>query len=109
MNSPKPDPWAVWEGLASQYSDNKALVRGLYDDLEKHYCEPQRHYHNWEYVQSLLQHYEEYQDQLVKREVILFSIFYHDLIYAPARESMSIKVLSWLNEPWCNLVPLQLW
>lgn len=75
----------VWRALASRYTANENLVNELYNNLERHYSEPQRYYHNLDHIQALLRFFIQYQEKLAVPEVVLFSIFYHDLIYIPGR------------------------
>jgi predicted metal-dependent HD superfamily phosphohydrolase len=75
----------VWKALASRYTANENLINELYHDLVHHYSEPQRYYHNLDHIQALLRLFAQYQDSLVGQEIVLFSIFYHDVIYIPGR------------------------
>ena len=75
----------VWRALALSYTNNEELVSKLYQDMVHHYTEPQRFYHNLDHIQTLLRLFVQYQEKLAGPEVVLFSIYYHDVIYVPGR------------------------
>lgn len=75
----------VWKALALRYTANEDLVNELYNDLVRHYTVPHRYYHNLDHIQALLRLFVLYQNNLEGKEVVLFSIFYHDVIYLPGR------------------------
>ncbi|SEW34379.1 HD domain-containing protein [Chitinophaga arvensicola] len=58
-----------------------ALVQSTYASLLKAYGSSSRHYHNWSHIQQLIHLYETYVQQIADREAVLFSIFFHDIIY----------------------------
>jgi predicted metal-dependent HD superfamily phosphohydrolase len=60
-------------------------VSGLYSELADHYGEPPRYYHNLYHIEALLQLYIRFENVLSKPDVVLFSIFYHDVVYVPGK------------------------
>jgi predicted metal-dependent HD superfamily phosphohydrolase len=75
----------VWNALALRYTADDILVNELYNNLVRHYTELQRFYHNLDHIEALLRLFVQYQDSLEGQDVVLFSIFYHDMIYIPSR------------------------
>jgi predicted metal-dependent HD superfamily phosphohydrolase len=80
-----PDTWDVWRNVVTRYTGDEGLMARLYKELEDHYSEPHRYYHNWVHIQALLQLYDLYKNMLINPDVVLFSIFYHDMIYTPGK------------------------
>jgi predicted metal-dependent HD superfamily phosphohydrolase len=72
---------AVWDRLAGKYCNDFALINRLFREIEKKYTAERRHYHNLHHIQALLQFCETYAEQLHDRDVVEFSVFYHDIIY----------------------------
>lgn len=54
--------------------------------LLKHYDKTQRYYHNLDHLRSLLVQWEHYKVHLQKPSLLLWAIFYHDVIYEPERK-----------------------
>lgn len=81
----KPDLREVWTRPASKYSDDESLISRLYHELVSHYSEPLLYYHNLDHILALLQLYFQFESDLQKPDVVLFSIFYHDVVYAAGR------------------------
>lgn len=79
------DLWQTWNNLVSKYSADESLVAGLYKELLDHYREPHRYYHNLGHIEALVQLYVQQEGALRKPDVVLFSIYYHDVIYTPGR------------------------
>jgi predicted metal-dependent HD superfamily phosphohydrolase len=61
-------------------------VAALWNDIQAHYEEPQRHYHTLKHIFELVQFYEIYQASFPSIEdkfIVYISILYHDVIYDP--------------------------
>ena len=71
--------------LASKYSNDKALIQQLWDEIETRHGEPHRHYHNLEHLESLLEVLSPLKNEIDDWDALLFGIFYHDIIYDPAK------------------------
>lgn len=85
MHPWKPDLPEIWRRLASGYSPDESLVDALYSDLDNHYSEPHRYYHNWSHIEALLNLFFQYKGEIQKGDVVLFAIFYHDVVYVPGK------------------------
>ena len=51
--------------------------------LQLRYAEPQRHYHVWQHIASMLEMAEEIRDRLENPLAVLIALLYHDAIYDP--------------------------
>jgi predicted metal-dependent HD superfamily phosphohydrolase len=96
----------VWDQLTGKYSNNMALVDRLYREIERKYTSSRRHYHNLHHIQALLQFCETYAGQLQEPDVVVFSVFYHDIIYNVLRKDneprsavLAVKRLQALGVP----------
>lgn len=95
MHPHTPDPRNAWRSLATRYSTDASLVDSLYRELVAHYCEPHRHYHTLDHITALLRLFVQFEADLKKPDIVLFSIFYHDVVYTPGRgdnEEQSAKL-----------------
>ena len=75
-----------WDQLAGKYCNDKVLIDRFFREIERKYTSSRRHYHNLHHIQALLQFCETYAGQLQDRDVITFSVFYHDIIYNVLRK-----------------------
>ena len=71
-------------------------------NLEKSYSKKSRHYHNLTHLKEMIECFETYRDRLQNPNEILFSIFYHDIVYSASKKDNELKsaefALSILNE-----------
>jgi predicted metal-dependent HD superfamily phosphohydrolase len=76
----------------------------LLADVRRRYDEPQRHYHGWSHIVSLLTHLADLCDRLHDRKAVAYAILYHDAIYDPTRndnEERSCELVdAALRRPW---------
>ena len=96
----------VWEQLAGKYNNNPELIDRFFGEIARKYTSSRRHYHNLHHIQALLQFCETYAGQLQDRDVVMFSIFYHDIIYnvlrkdnEPRSARLAVKRLLTLGVP----------
>jgi predicted metal-dependent HD superfamily phosphohydrolase len=89
---PGPDELRLaWEELCIQYCNNKELIDRYFNEILRRYTASRRHYHSRGHIVSLLKFCEEYDSMLIDREVVLFSIFYHDIIYNVLRKDNELR------------------
>ncbi|MEL6926734.1 MAG: hypothetical protein AAFO94_22025 [Bacteroidota bacterium] len=62
-----------------------------WQELERHYTQSNRHYHNLSHLESMLQQMEACTLPIEDRELLQFSIFYHDLIYKSTRKDNELQ------------------
>jgi predicted metal-dependent HD superfamily phosphohydrolase len=67
--------------LFARYTDDKTLSENYWAEIEKHYSAKSRHYHTLTHLENLLAELEGVKSQISDWEVVLFALFYHDLIY----------------------------
>lgn len=74
-------PEETWNALAERYCSDRKLRDELWAEIHKAYSEPGRHYHNHEHIGYLLGKAEEYKSELEDYDLVLYAIFYHDIVY----------------------------
>jgi predicted metal-dependent HD superfamily phosphohydrolase len=67
--------------LVSQYTADSLLVNQLWAELEENYTGKKRYYHTLQHFEHLLKLLTEIKPQVNNWNAILFSMFYHDIIY----------------------------
>jgi predicted metal-dependent HD superfamily phosphohydrolase len=97
---------AAWDQLAGKYCNDPVLIDRFYREIEKKYTSSRRHYHNLHHIQALLQLCETHAGELHDRDVVAFSVFYHDIIYnvlrkdnEPRSAQVAVKRLQALQVP----------
>ena len=75
-----------WRLLVSKYCRDEHIISSLLEEVINRYSEAYRYYHNLRHVHSLLGLFRHYKGAIRKKDVVLFSIYYHDIIYIPGRD-----------------------
>jgi predicted metal-dependent HD superfamily phosphohydrolase len=68
-----------------KYTSDIRLKDSLWNEIEKNYSAPDRHYHTLVHLNSMLAELKEYKGQFKNWDSIVFAIAYHDLIYSSLR------------------------
>jgi len=67
--------------LIRKYSNNENYNSECWDEIEKNYSSKSRYYHNLEHLENMLSELKKVESQIKDLDTLLFSIFYHDIIY----------------------------
>jgi predicted metal-dependent HD superfamily phosphohydrolase len=67
--------------LLTTYTDDNNLINVLWNEIEKNYSSKKRHYHTLQHLENLLVRLTEIKEELKNWDVILFSLYYHDIVY----------------------------
>ena len=81
----------IWISLVSTYSEGQEQTDLLWEEIESCYSDNTRYYHNLEHLRYMLKLKEELNSVFKDQEVVLFSIFYHDIIYNVKRQDNELK------------------
>ena len=65
----------------TNYTDNKSLIDELWAEIEQYYSGKKRYYHTLQHLENVLTQLIEVKEQIKKWEIILFTLYYHDVIY----------------------------
>lgn len=67
--------------LLTKYTDNDSLKNKLWTEIEKNYSSKKRYYHTLQHLDNLLSQLTDVKSEIQNWETILFTLFYHDIIY----------------------------
>ena len=71
----------IFIGLLKKYTDNNSLIEELWTEIEKNYSGKKRYYHTLQHLDNLLAQLTEVKGEIQNWETILFTLYYHDIIY----------------------------
>ncbi|WP_412559442.1 hypothetical protein [Winogradskyella sp. MIT101101] len=80
-----------WVDLVSNYTDKKAIVASLWKDIVDHYSNTSRYYHNLAHIQNMLNQAEDFKSHVEDYDVLVFAIWYHDIIYKSTKNDNEVK------------------
>jgi len=67
--------------LLTKYTNDQDLITELWAEIERKYSDKKRHYHTLSHLENLFQQLTEIKTQIKDWDVVLFSLYYHDVIY----------------------------
>lgn len=67
--------------LVKKYSKDHELANNLWLEIFTKYSEPKRHYHTIDHLKAMIVELKEVRSQINDWDIILFAVFYHDVIY----------------------------
>lgn len=73
--------------LLHQYTQDNNLVNNYWSEIEKAYMSKDRHYHTLAHLENMLKELFEVRDQINEWDTILFSLYYHDIVYNVLKSS----------------------
>jgi predicted metal-dependent HD superfamily phosphohydrolase len=71
----------TFTALLHQYTTDEPLIAVLWTEVEQHYTHRKRYYHNLNHLAHLLSELEAIESSLQSWNTVLFSLFYHDIVY----------------------------
>lgn len=74
---------SYWDHLVSSFNPSPQLSDELFNHLVKTYNEEGRYYHTTDHLENMATLAGHYREMIDKKEVIGFSLFYHDIVYRP--------------------------
>ena len=77
----------IFINLISNYTSDERKKLELWNEIELNYSYKKRHYHTLEHLENLLQQLLKVKTYINDWNCILFSLFYHDVIYNPLKTS----------------------
>lgn len=75
----------IFQIFILQYTDNQILVSSIWEEVEKYYSEKHRYYHTLQHIEQLYFLLEKEKENIADWEALMWSIFYHDIIYNPSK------------------------
>jgi predicted metal-dependent HD superfamily phosphohydrolase len=77
--------------LASTYTDNIPLINELWAEIEAAHSAAKRHYHSLRHLENLLYQLQAVRDHINNWDVVLFTLYYHDIVYNPLKDNNEEK------------------
>ncbi len=77
--------------LLINYTADKSMAAEMWTEIEKNYSDSKRHYHTLQHLNNLLAHLLEVKHELQDWKIILFTLYYHDIIYNPLKANNEEK------------------
>jgi predicted metal-dependent HD superfamily phosphohydrolase len=88
----------TWHSLVSKYRRDDGLIAALWQEIDRCYGEKHRHYHILEHIDFMIQKSVEHRNKLDDPDTVLFSIFYHDIVYEATRTDNEEKSATLAND-----------
>lgn len=71
----------IWSDLCAVYCQDYSIVSKLWKEIELLYSTKSRFYHNLKHLRYMIDMIQFVDDFIERKNVLLFSIFYHDIVY----------------------------
>lgn len=72
---------SIFSNLISKFSNNEKLKLNYWQEIEKSYSQKSRKYHNIAHLENMILELENVKDEISDFDALLFSVFYHDIVY----------------------------
>ncbi len=73
--------------LLTTYGVSQSITNDLWNEIETNYSKANRFYHNLEHLEDLLLQLENVKDSVKNWPLMLFSLYYHDIIYKSTKKN----------------------
>lgn len=80
-----------WKTLSSKYTDKTAVCDTYWEEIEKKHSKKKRFYHDLTHLNYMMNLAIQHEKHLEDIEVLMFSIYYHDIIYNINRQDNEQK------------------
>lgn len=77
--------------LLTIYTSDSALITALWDEIEEGYSSKKRQYHTLQHLENLLSQLAAVKEEINDWETLLFTLFYHDIIYSALKSDNEMK------------------
>lgn len=81
----------TFKSLCKEYSNNILLIDSLWREIEQAYTYKKRYYHNLTHLQNMIEELAYFKENALKWDILLFSIFYHDIVYNTLQQDNEYK------------------
>jgi len=76
----------TFKRLLLTYTNSEKFCDDYWNEIEKHYGEKKRYYHNLMHLENMLLQLFVCKAQIKDWETMLFALYYHDIIYKPTKK-----------------------
>lgn len=80
-----------WINLLSKFTDKTVLLESTWEDIEKHYTQKNRAYHNLKHLSNMFKEAKKWEAHIEDLEVLHFTIWFHDIIYNSLKKDNELK------------------
>tara|TARA_R110001592_G_scaffold9049_6_gene48678 strand:+ start:5986 stop:6600 length:615 start_codon:yes stop_codon:yes gene_type:complete len=77
--------------LLENYGVDSSSAERLWSEVNTNYSKKNRHYHNLNHLEDLLSELKNVKDKINNWEVVLFALYYHDIIYKSTKKDNEEK------------------
>jgi predicted metal-dependent HD superfamily phosphohydrolase len=77
--------------LLEKYTDKNDVINELWNEIEVNYSKKNRYYHTLQHLENLLYQLTEIKDKINNWDTILFTLYYHDIVYNPLKKNNEEK------------------
>ena len=77
--------------LIQKYTNDQRLIEPLWVEIEKNYSKKKRFYHNLTHLDNLYFQLSKIKSEIKDWDTLLFSLFYHDVIYSASKRDNEEK------------------
>lgn len=71
----------IFNSLMQRYTNDLQIIDRRWKEIELAYSAPKRYYHTLTHLASLITELDAYNEEIDKWDTVLFSVFYHDIVY----------------------------
>src|SRR6266496_905746 len=71
----------IFKQLFSSHTSDHSLVEKLWNEIKTSYSNNKRYYHTLSHLDYLIQQLTNFKERVSDWDIILFSVFYHDIVY----------------------------
>ena len=71
--------------LLKPFTENPTIVRELWLEVERNYCDENRFYHTFGHLENVFQQLLSVREEIEHWEAVMFALYYHDIIYDASR------------------------
>jgi predicted metal-dependent HD superfamily phosphohydrolase len=81
----------TFSSLLRNYAVDEAGIKNFWNEIETNYSDNSRYYHTLDHLTNLLTQLMEVKDLIHDWQTLLFTLYYHDIIYNPVRSDNEEK------------------
>jgi len=81
----------IWHDLNLKYTSDAVLIGELWNEISRRYSAQDRHYHNLNHLEYMINLAFRYKSEISDFDTLLFTIFYHDIVYNVKRSDNELK------------------
>jgi len=81
----------IFLNLLRKYTREEDLISEFWNEIHKNYTAKNRHYHNLDHLKNMTTELEDVKTMVKDLDTLLFSIFYHDVIYKATKSDNEHK------------------